>query len=131
MVIISEIRASNARITLQGHRGVVCVFAGATAGIGAATLRELVSMLQSATFYILGRDPSRYEDNLNELRDINPTNKIIFVETQVSVISDVDRVCKQIATAESKIDIICLSTGGMPFHGAVCTTPFPSPTPHI
>lgn len=128
MVAISDIRLHNASVAAEGRHGIVCVFAGATAGIGAATLRELVGSLQSSTFYILGRNPSRFSNTLDELLNVNPTNTIVFIETQVSLISSVDKACAQIAASESKIDIICLSPGGMPFHGAVCKT---SPALHI
>lgn len=50
MVGISEIRRSNAAYAAQDHCGLVCVFAGATAGIGAATLKEMMALLRSSTF---------------------------------------------------------------------------------
>lgn len=127
MVNISEIRKSNASFAAKNHSGLVCVFAGATAGIGSATLRKMVCLLHSSTFYVLGRDPSRYKVKLDELKDIGPTNKIVFVETQVALISAVDDACKHISAAEKKVDIICVSPGGMPFQGAVCMYhPYPS-----
>jgi NADP-dependent 3-hydroxy acid dehydrogenase YdfG len=119
MVEISEIRKSNADYAAQDHRGLVCVFAGATAGIGAATLREMVGLLRSSTFYVLGRDPHRYQDNLDELKSIGPTNDIVFVEAQISLISGVDKACSFIRGASNKVDVICVSPGGMPFQGAV------------
>lgn len=120
MVGISEIRKSNAGYAAQEHRGLVCVFAGATAGIGAATLREMVRMLYSSTFYILGREPHRYQDKLDELKEIGPTNEIVFIETQIALISGVDKACAFIHGATTKVDLICVSPGGMPFQGAVC-----------
>ncbi|KAF1948162.1 hypothetical protein CC80DRAFT_486539 [Byssothecium circinans] len=121
MVEISDIRKSNAGYAAQDHRGLVCVFAGATAGIGAATLREMVGLLRSSTFYILGRDPHRYQDKLDELERIGPTNDIVFVETQIALISGIDNACNIIRGAAEKVDIICVSPGGMPFQGAVYT----------
>jgi NAD(P)-dependent dehydrogenase (short-subunit alcohol dehydrogenase family) len=120
MVNISEIRKSNANFAAQGHGGLVCVFAGATAGIGSATLKEMIGLLQFSTFYVLGRDPWRYKDTLNELKRLGPTNSIVFVEIQISLISGIDDACKQISAAADKVDIICESPGGMPFQGAVC-----------
>jgi NADP-dependent 3-hydroxy acid dehydrogenase YdfG len=120
MVSITEIQNSNARYLEHGHRGLVCVFAGATAGIGSATLEELVGLLQASTFYVLGRNPSRYQDKLKKLRKIGPTNRIVFIETQVALLAMVDDACEQIRAAEKKVDIICVSPGGMPFQGAVC-----------
>ncbi|KAL1606140.1 hypothetical protein SLS60_003541 [Paraconiothyrium brasiliense] len=121
MVKIFEIRRSNARYAARDHHGLVCVFAGATAGIGAATLREMVGLLRSSTFYVLGRHPHRYQDKLNELETINSTNNIVFVEAQIALISEIDKACTFIRGAAEKIDMICVSPGGMPFQGAVYT----------
>ncbi|KAH7408177.1 hypothetical protein DE146DRAFT_733349 [Phaeosphaeria sp. MPI-PUGE-AT-0046c] len=122
MVEISEIRRSNAAYAAQDHSGLVCVFAGATAGIGAATLKEMVRLVHSSTFYVLGREPQRYRDKLNELKKIGPTNEIIFVETQIALISGVDMASAFIRGAADKVDLICVSPGGMPFQGAVYTS---------
>ncbi|PSN60127.1 hypothetical protein BS50DRAFT_210335 [Corynespora cassiicola Philippines] len=121
MVAISEIRRSNASYAAQDHHGLVCVFAGATAGIGAATLREMVGLLRSSTFYVLGRKPDRYQHKLDELRTIGPTNDIVFIETQIALISGIDKACNLIRGATEQVDIICVSPGGMPFQGAVYT----------
>jgi NADP-dependent 3-hydroxy acid dehydrogenase YdfG len=120
MVGISEIRKSNADYAAQEHSGLVCVFAGATAGIGAATLREMISLVRSSTFYVLGRDPERYQEKLDELREIGPTNNIVFIEAQISLISGIDKASTLIREATEKVDIICVSPGGMPFGGAAC-----------
>jgi NADP-dependent 3-hydroxy acid dehydrogenase YdfG len=111
MVVISEIRRRNASYASQGHRGLVCVFAGATAGIGAATLREMVGLLHSSTFYVLGRDPHRYQDKLDELKKLGPSNNIVFIETQIALISGIDKACREISAAAKKIDVICVSPG--------------------
>jgi NADP-dependent 3-hydroxy acid dehydrogenase YdfG len=120
MVQLSEIRKSNADYAAQGHSGLVCVFAGATAGIGAATLREVVGLVRSSTLYVLGRDPRRYQDKLDELKRIGPTNYIVVVEAQISLISGVDKACAFIRKAAEKVDMICVSPGGMPLQGALC-----------
>ncbi|KAF1980096.1 hypothetical protein BU23DRAFT_562519 [Bimuria novae-zelandiae CBS 107.79] len=88
MVEISEVRRGNAGYAAQDHLGFVCVFAGATAGIGAATLKEMVVLLRSSTFFVLGREPHRYQDQLDELRTIGPTNNIVLVETQIALIQE-------------------------------------------
>ncbi|KAF2788842.1 hypothetical protein K505DRAFT_366120 [Melanomma pulvis-pyrius CBS 109.77] len=68
MVTISEIHKSNASFAAQGHSGLV----------------EMVGLLHSSIFYVLGRDPSRYKNKLDKLKKIGPTNNIVFVETQQS-----------------------------------------------
>jgi len=121
MVTTAAVRTSNDRFAKsERHLGLVCVFAGATSGIGRATLESLVGMLESSNFYVLGRNPDRFARHLERLRASAPTNKIVFIETQLSLISSVDAACERIKAAEKKVDRVCLSPGGMPFGGATC-----------
>ncbi|KAK8024542.1 hypothetical protein PG993_012608 [Apiospora rasikravindrae] len=121
MVGFKNIVESNARFASGQHAGQVCVFAGATSGIGYGTLRRFVNMLQSSTFYVLGRSEERFATKLSELRASAPTNKIVFVDCQVSLIREIDQACTKIASVETKVDYLCMSPGGMPFQGAVYT----------
>ncbi|KAH9906962.1 hypothetical protein F4778DRAFT_800897 [Xylariomycetidae sp. FL2044] len=121
MVDKEVILASNAAFSIQRRQKHVCVFAGATSGIGYGTLRRMVTMLESSKFYILGRSLSRFTAKLNELRASAPTCDIIFVEADLSLIADIDAACKQIKEAEQRVDYLCMSPGGMPFQGAVYT----------
>lgn len=120
MVNTTALTDSNARYAGEHHQGLVCVFTGGTSGIGAATLEQLSTMLQSSTFYILGRNPPRHASWLNQLRRSSPSNKFILIEALVSLIADIDTVCSQIRSAEQKVDLLCMSPGGMPFAGAKC-----------
>jgi NADP-dependent 3-hydroxy acid dehydrogenase YdfG len=125
MVATISVKESNTRFAAQQHKGLVCVFAGATSGIGLGTLERMVTMLYSSTFYVLGRSPSRYASQLDQLRKLSATNKIVFVETEVSLISGIDAACAQIASAEQKVDYLCMSPGGLPFQGDVCMYKYP------
>jgi NADP-dependent 3-hydroxy acid dehydrogenase YdfG len=120
MVKIESIIKSNNEFASQHHTGKVCVFAGATAGIGFGTLRRMVTMLDSSTFYVLGRNETKCADKLDALRNTAPSCKIIFVESQVSLISSIDTAAAKITAAEQKVDYVCVSPGGMPFQGAKC-----------
>ena len=122
MVKTADIVQSNARFADEHHEGRVCVFAGATTGIGFGTLRKMLTLLHSSTFYVLGRSEARFADQLAKLRALAPRSKVIFLETQVSLIAEIDAVCKKITAAERKVDYVCMSMGGMPFQGAVCTS---------
>lgn len=77
-------------------------------------------MLHSSTFYILGRNKQGHAAWLSQLRAVSPGNKFVYIEAHVSLISDIDTACKQIVSAERKVDILCVSPGGMPFAGAKC-----------
>lgn len=120
MVGLNEITNSNSRFADEQRTGCVCVFAGATSGIGYGTLRRFVTMLQSSTFYVLGRSEERFAAKLSQLRE--SPNKIVFVDCQLSLIRSVDEACASITAAETKVDYLCMSPGGMPFQGATCAS---------
>lgn len=120
MVGALAIAESNLAYAQEQHSSLVCVFAGATAGIGRATLERLATMLHSSTFYILGRNKQRHAAWLDQLGATAPRSRFVYIEAQVSLISDIDKACDQILSAEQKVDILCMSPGGMPFAGAKC-----------
>ncbi|KAK6073208.1 short-chain dehydrogenase reductase [Seiridium cupressi] len=121
MVNISDIVDNNARFASNGHEGRVRVFLGATSGTGLGTLRRFVTMLQSSTFYILGRTESRFASELERLMASAPTCKLVFIEAHVSFIRSINAACEKIMLSEDKVDYICMSPGGMPFQGALYT----------
>ena len=122
MVTVDVITENNLRFASQDHEGSVCVFMGATSGIGRATLDRMTTMLRSSTFYVLGRDPSRQAEWLDQMKAqaSQRSNKIVFIEAQVSLISGIDNACEQIKATEKKLDYLSMSSGGMPFAGAKC-----------
>lgn len=127
MVGAAAITETNDAYARGQHSGLVCVFAGATAGIGRATLERLATMLHSSTFYILGRNKERHSPWLDQLRAICPSSRFVYIEAQVSLIADIDKACNQILSAERKVNVLCMSPGGMPFAGAKCMLPNRSP----
>ncbi|KAL9105923.1 MAG: hypothetical protein Q9227_008983 [Pyrenula ochraceoflavens] len=120
MVNIKEIQKANAAFSASHHEPLVCVFAGVTSGIGAATLSKLAQMLDSPTFYILGRSASRFASQRAHLEQLNPNCKIDFVETDLSLLSSVSAACARITAAASKVDILYMSAGALPFNGPQC-----------
>ncbi|KAF8857528.1 hypothetical protein BDZ45DRAFT_726701 [Acephala macrosclerotiorum] len=82
--------------------GVVCVFSGATGGIGEGTLERMVVMLQGATFYVLGRSTAKFKNQRTKLESLNPSLKLVFLEVQVSLLGDVDAASQKIIAAEQK-----------------------------
>ena len=101
--------------------GLVCVFVGATSGIGASTLEKMVQKLQKSTFYVLGRSASRFTNQRAKLESLSPSCKIVFIQAEVSLLSAVDAACKQIAAAEQKVDYLYMSPGLIPLNGPQCT----------
>lgn len=77
-------------------------------------------MLHKSTFYILGRSATRFSPQLSKLKSINPTCQFVFVEAEISLISEVDVACKRIAAAEQRVDYLYMSAGLLPLNGAEC-----------
>jgi NADP-dependent 3-hydroxy acid dehydrogenase YdfG len=117
-------RAGNAHT-----QGLICVFAGATSNLGAGTLEQLATMLQDSTFYVLGRSETKFKAQSRSLQSLNPTLKVVFLETDVSSISGIDFACEQIAKSEKKVDFLFMSQGCIPLTVPQCkytnTMPYP------
>lgn len=121
MVKASSISQYNTRFASEDNAGLVIVFAGATSGTGACTLEKMAVMLQAPTFYVIGRSTSRFASQRAKLESLNPSCKLVFLEAEVSLLSDVDTVCQKIAVAEKKVDCLYMSPGCIPLNGPQCT----------
>ncbi|KAK9425005.1 putative Ketoreductase (KR) domain-containing protein [Seiridium unicorne] len=124
MVKSSDIIQSNQLFSHQhqNDKGVVGVFAGATSGIGARTLERMITMFHSPTFYVLGRSSTGFAAQRKILESLNPDCNIIYIETNVALISGIDLACQQIQNAENKVDYLYMSMGRLPLAGAQYTT---------
>ncbi|KAK4935451.1 hypothetical protein LTR10_023497 [Elasticomyces elasticus] len=78
-------------------------------------------MLINSTFYILGRSAMRFTPHLDRLKGLNPTCNFVFLEAEISLLSEVDAACKQIMAAEEKVDYLYMSAGLLPLNGAEYT----------
>lgn len=121
MVTLSAVRSHNAglRDTLA-HYNHTSVFIGATQGIGLGTVEQLLQHITSLTVYIVGRSASAFAKKLAELKALNRTATIHFIEAKVSLLYDVDEVCRQIAAKERKLDLLFMSAGFLPLGTPDC-----------
>lgn len=120
MVKATVIKQNNNRFTSEQHTECVCVFAGATSGIGAATLEKMATMLHEPTLYVLGRSAARFESQRAKLESLSPGCKVVFIEVEISVLSEVDKACERILGAEKKVDYLYMSPGLIPLNGPEC-----------
>jgi len=120
MVNLTEVSKTNDAFAAERHRGLVCVFAGATSGTGAGTLEAMAKILFESTFYVLGRSAAHFATQREKLQSLNPTCTVIFLEAEISLLSDVDAACKQIAAAEGRVDYLYMSCGLIPLNGPQC-----------
>lgn len=103
----------------------VCVFAGATSGIGAGTLTRVAELRPNSTIYVIGRSAARFangqqRDLVQSIKSRNGTGQVIFLEAEFSLLAQVDDVCRQVASRESRVDWLYMSPGMLPFNGANC-----------
>lgn len=118
MVSIRQVRTSNAALT-EDTAPRTAVFVGGTSGIGKATLAALVNLKLPVKVYVVGRKSIKAAMGpfLDELREINPKADLIWVEGEVSLLSEVKRICDDIKSREEAIDLLFLSTGYVQFSG--------------
>src|ERR1700761_6247339 len=105
MVATAEVRSANAALKTK-HDTLTAVFAGATNGIGLATLRAFAKHIPQPKAIIVGRSRSKFEPELQNLKSINPNGDFTFLEADVSLIKNIDAVCEQIKKTVSSIDLL-------------------------
>jgi len=114
MVSIQEVRTSNSTLKSRAS-GLVALFVGATSGIGLGTLKALAKNFNAPKVYIVGRSAAKSQDILAELKSLNPTGTFTFLEGEVSLIKQVDKVCAEVLQKESHLDLLFMSPGFVEF----------------
>jgi NADP-dependent 3-hydroxy acid dehydrogenase YdfG len=123
MVSIKDVRLSNSNLTSKP--GTVVLSVGGTSGIGKGTLKLFVKHANAPKVYIVGRSKTKAAPLLEELETLNPKGTFIFLESEVSLIKNVDTICEEIKKNEKKVDLILLSTGFLSFEGRQGTPDIP------
>ncbi|TDZ38620.1 Oxidoreductase andH [Colletotrichum spinosum] len=118
MVAISQVRESLAQLTEETIPRT-SLFVGGTSGVGKLTLIELVSLNLPVKVYIVGRKATEpaMRPLLEDLRRKNSKAELIWVEGEISLLSETQRVCEIIKQKEEKLDFMCLTAGYAPFGG--------------
>jgi len=116
MVSAKDVRISNSGLK-AGPPGMVALFVGGTSGIGEATLKQFAKYSNAPKVYIVGRSKSLASSLLKELETLNPQATFNFIQSEISVIKNVDNVCDKIKTQEKKMDLMFLSPGFLTFAG--------------
>ncbi|KAF1991741.1 hypothetical protein K402DRAFT_409831 [Aulographum hederae CBS 113979] len=102
MVLLSTVRASNARLKDPKYYppDPVAVITGATSGIGEATAKEFAKCTVRPRIYLLGRSKQTY----------------IFMSVDLSLLKNVERVCEEIKSEESRLDVFIRASLIQPNH---------------
>lgn len=115
MVTLEQVQASNSEIKSAYPEGLVAVFAGATSGIGETSLREFVRHTSKPRVYIIGRSQSACDRLDAELKTLNPRGQYHFLRSDVSLLRNVDDVCREIRSKERALNVLFMSQGGLYF----------------
>jgi NADP-dependent 3-hydroxy acid dehydrogenase YdfG len=110
MVNLKQVKASNNGLK-NTTSGLTAVFIGATSGIGMGAVKKFAQNTISPVVYLAGRSKSSAGPLLAELKSLNPEGNFIFIEAEVSLLKEVDKVCDEIKSKEQKIDLLFLSAG--------------------
>jgi NADP-dependent 3-hydroxy acid dehydrogenase YdfG len=111
MVILSQVIASNLRITSILPKQIVAVFAGATSGIGEATLKSFVKYAVQPRIYLFARNQTSAERVIADCRRVNPDGEYIFVQVDLSLIKETDFACGEVKRKEKLVNLVVLTAG--------------------
>jgi NADP-dependent 3-hydroxy acid dehydrogenase YdfG len=111
MVQLQLVEESNALIKGSFHPGLVAVFTGATSGIGEAALKEFVKNISKPRCYMVGQSKTAADRIIDECKSLNSEAELIFIQADLTLIKNVDEVCKQIKQKESTLNLLFLSAG--------------------
>lgn len=115
MVSLTDVESSNARISTVLPPGLVAVFVGGTNGIGETTLKRFAKHARQPRAYFIGRSQEAGDRIAAECKALNPEGEYIFIQEDVSLIRNVDEVCRDIKTRVKTINILFLSIGTLVF----------------
>ncbi|KAI1823887.1 hypothetical protein F4861DRAFT_301313 [Xylaria intraflava] len=111
MVSLKAIRESNVRVATSLPPGLVAVFVGATSGIGETTLKHFAKQARKPRIYFLGRRESEGQRIQAALKELNPDGEYHYLKYDVSLIKNVDEVCRYIQGREETINLLFLTSG--------------------
>ncbi|KAI1349557.1 putative short-chain dehydrogenases/reductase [Xylaria sp. FL0043] len=115
MVALSDIIASNKRIPSALPAGLVAVFIGGTSGVGEYTLKAFARYARAPKVIVVGRSQEAADRILSECRQLSPEGHFEFIRADVSLLKNVDDVCRQIKERVSVINLLFESQGSMAF----------------
>lgn len=122
MINLPEAIASNERIASTLLPGLVAVFVGGTSGVGEYTLKAFVKYAVSPRVYLVGRSQESAGRIIKECTQLNNGGKFEFIKADISLLKNVDEVCKQLKERETRINILFETQGTMAFDKSMSHT---------
>jgi predicted ATP-dependent serine protease len=121
MVPLPKILASNSRIPSIFPDGFVAVFVGGTSGVGEYTLLKLAKYILKLRVFLVGRSQESADRIIKEAQQLSPDSKFEFIKSDVSLIVNVDEVCRKIKSKETDINLLFETQGTMSFKTSMYT----------
>ncbi|KAL6239484.1 hypothetical protein BDW75DRAFT_198301 [Aspergillus navahoensis] len=116
MVSLQAVRAHNASLNSLGA-GLVAVFVGGTSGISLSTALALARHTISPKIYLVGRSKPAAESAIKSIKALNPSAEPVFLQSDISLLKNVDRVCEQITRREKYVNILFMTPGYLTLKG--------------
>jgi short-subunit dehydrogenase len=91
----------------------VIVITGGTSGIGEETAKSFARSTDRPHIYILGRSQPSADRIIGECKVLNPCATLTFIQVDLALIKNVDKVCNDIGLLESRINVLFLCAGEM------------------
>ncbi|RHZ64853.1 hypothetical protein CDV55_101164 [Aspergillus turcosus] len=117
MVNLHTIQVHNAALTSSLASGLVAVFVGGTSGIALSTALAVTRHTPSPKIYLIGRSQSAADAAIASMKSINPSAQPTFLQTDISLLKNVDSVCADIAAREKSINLLFMTPGYMTLKG--------------
>jgi NADP-dependent 3-hydroxy acid dehydrogenase YdfG len=90
---------------------------GGTSGIGESSAREFIRHASAPRVYLVGRSREQADRLIAEFKELNAEAQTNFILSDVSLLRNIDDVCKEISSKEEKINLLVLSAGIMTLKG--------------
>lgn len=123
MISLPEVVASNERIASTLPPGLVAVFVGGTSGVGEYTLKAFVKYAVSPRVYLVGRSQESADRIMKECTQLNSGGKFEFIKADISLLKNVDEVCNQLKSKETKLNLLFQTQGTMAFDKSMSHAP--------
>jgi NAD(P)-dependent dehydrogenase (short-subunit alcohol dehydrogenase family) len=112
MVRLADIRSSLKEFKPKSDKfKYVAIFVGGTSGIGEAAIKSFAANVSNAQVFVIGRNREAATTIMAQSKHLSPSSHFQFIQQDLSLIKDVDRVCKEIAKQAVYVDLLFMTQG--------------------
>ncbi|TQS33919.1 hypothetical protein Golomagni_05721, partial [Golovinomyces magnicellulatus] len=111
MVSLEVVKQSNGLISSTLPPKLVALFVGATSGIGEITMKKLAQYSIEPRIYFVGRSQEAAARIIGECKLLNSKGEYTFIQQDVCLIRNVDKLCNDFKKLEGTLDLLVLSQG--------------------